>query len=101
MLNFSKLQDMQKAFERMQKELEVKEFVSDSLGIVITVSGNGEMRNISFAAADKSRFLDMQEDMGDIVMTVYKDACAKAEVYRNAQMSALNLPKNLPGMPKF
>ena len=88
-------QDMQKKMEAMQDELNQTEITGQSgAGMVtVTVTGKGEVRNISI---DDSLMSEEKEILEDLIVAGFNDAKTKADAHIAEEtqkiMGGLNLP---------
>lgn len=90
-----KAQDIQNKMEAMQEELNQTEITGQSgAGMVsVTVTGKGEMKNITIA---ESLMDEDKEILEDLIVAGFNDAKAKADAYVADEtqkiMGGLNLP---------
>lgn len=92
MFNIAKLRQTQAALEKSISELQKKEFFHASLGVKVTVTGDGTLKDISFSDMSPERFVELKDDLSDIILSVYKEAHAQAEEERAKCMKGISLP---------
>ncbi|MDR1630343.1 MAG: YbaB/EbfC family nucleoid-associated protein [Oscillospiraceae bacterium] len=94
-----KIQDMQAEMERVQKELEERDYTASAGGGVVEVTCNGrhELKNIKIdPSAVDPEDVEMLEDF---IMLAVNSAISKAADMMDQEMGKITGGLNIPGMP--
>lgn len=91
-------QKMQQDMEKMQAELEEKEFSATAGGGVVKVTVNGKKQILDVEIDPEAVDPDDVEMLQDLIITACNQALQTADEETNSQMKKLTGGLNLPGM---
>jgi len=91
-------QKLQQDMERMQKELETKEFEASVGGGAVVVKTNGKKEVISINIKPEVVDADDVEMLEDLVLSAVNEALRKAEDETASKMGKLTGGMNIPGI---
>ena len=91
-------QKLQQDMERMQKELETKEFEASVGGGAVVVKANGKKEVIAINIKPEVVDADDVEMLEDLVLSAVNEALRKAEEETANKMGKLTGGMNIPGM---
>lgn len=92
------VQKMQADMERMQKEIEEKEFEASAGGGAVTVKVNGKKELVDIALKEEIVDPDDVEMLQDLIMAAVNEALRVAEETASKEMGKLTGGMNIPGL---
>ncbi|OPJ64659.1 YbaB/EbfC family nucleoid-associated protein [Clostridium oryzae] len=91
-------QKFQQQMEKMQKDLETKEFSASTGGGAVTATANGKKQIISIDIKPEVVDPDDVEMLQDLILVACNEALKKAEDETAGEMKKLTGGMNIPGM---
>ena len=89
-------QKMQKDLQKVQKELENKEYEGNSSFVKVILNGNKEMKNININFEDAISDKEDMEMLEDMIIVAYNDAIKKVDSDRENKLGKYG--KGLSGL---